>query len=337
MMKASINNTAYDFEKGETILDFVRRIEATNNAIPTMCQDDRLENFGSCRVCSVEVAREKDGPTKIMASCHTSVSEGLFIYHNTEKIQRLQKNIVELVLSDYPADKIFPAKNKKATPFQETIAQIGIPNVRYPAGENHLAIELDRSHPYIKSDLTQCINCFRCVRACEEIQGEFILGMSGRGFATNIIKGFDTTFNESACVSCGACVQTCPTEALTDKYETKTLIPDKTVRTTCSYCGVGCQLDVSVINGEIRGIQAPETAEVNEGHTCLKGRFAFQFYNHPDRLKEPMIKKNGKFEEVSWDEAYDFTAKKLIAIKLNMVLTLLVEFLHQEPLMKRII
>ena len=314
-MKAFINNIAYDFITGETILDFVRRIENNKNAIPTMCQDDRLENFGSCRVCSVEVALQKDGPTKTMASCHTPVTKDLYIYHNTEKIKRLRKNIVELVLSDYPPDKVFPAEDKKATPFQETIAQIGIPNVRYPEGENHLELEPDRSHPYIKSDLSQCINCFRCVRACEEIQGEMILGMSGRGFATNIIKGFDETFDESACVSCGACVQTCPTEALTDKFETKTLIADKTVRTTCTYCGVGCQLDVSVIDGKIRGIQAPETAEVNEGHTCLKGRFAFQFYDHPDRLREPMIKKNGKFEEVSWDEAYDFIANKLIDIK----------------------
>ncbi len=314
-MEAYINNIAHEYKQGETILEFVRRIEVNENSIPTMCQDNRLENFGSCRVCSVEVARIENGPTKTMASCHTPISEGLYVYHNTEKIKRLRKNIVELVLTDYPADKVLPANNKKATPFQETIAQIGIPNVRYPKGKNHLDIETDRAHPYIKSDLSQCINCYRCVRVCEEIQGEMILGMTGRGFATNIIKGFDTTFDESACVSCGACVQTCPTEALTDKFETKTLIADKTVRTTCTYCGVGCQLDVSVIDGKIRGIQAPETAEVNEGHTCLKGRFAFQFYDHPDRLREPMIKKKGEFEIVSWDEAYDFITTRMIDIK----------------------
>ena len=316
-MTAYINNLAYDYHQGETILDFVRRIEKNRNAIPTMCQDNRLENFGSCRVCSVELALEKDGITKTVASCHTPVSEGAYIYHNTKKIQRLRKNIVELVLTDYPEDKIYPSEEKKATPFQETIAQIGIPTIRYPKGSNHLAIENDRAHPYIKSDLSQCINCYRCVRACEEIQGDMILGMSGRGFATNIIKGFDSSFNESACVSCGACVQTCPTEALTDKFESKTLIADKLVRTTCTYCGVGCQLDVAVIDGEIKGIQAPEMAEVNEGHTCLKGRFAFKFYDHPDRLREPLLKRNGKFEVVSWEEAYNFIANKLIEIKNN--------------------
>ena len=313
-MKAFIDNIEYPIKQGETILEFVRRIE-NHDAIPTMCQDDRLENFGSCRVCSVEVAREKNGSTKTLASCHTPIFDGAYIYPNTARIKRLRKNIVELVLTDYPTDKVFPEIGKNATEFQKTIAQIGIPNVRYPQGGNHLNLKKDSSHPYIKSDLTQCINCYRCIRACEEIQGELILNMSGRGFATNIIKGFDTNFNLSACVSCGACVQTCPTEALSDKFETKTLIPDEVIRTTCTYCGVGCQLEVSKINGEIKGIQAPVMAEVNHGHTCLKGRFAFQFYNHPDRLKDPLIKRNGEFEVVSWEEAYAFITSKLLTIK----------------------
>ena len=313
-MNVFLNDIAHVAIENESILDFVRRIES-HNTIPTMCQDDRLDNFGSCRVCSVEVAREKGGLTKTMASCHTPVFEGAYIYHQTKKIKRLRKNILELVLTDYPTDKVFPEKGRKATEFQKTIAEIGIPNVRYPKGKNSMDLGKDNSHPYIKSDLAQCINCYRCVRACEEIQGEMVLGMSGRGFATQIIKGFDTNFDLSACVSCGACVQTCPTEALSDKFSTKTLIPDETIRTTCTYCGVGCQLDVSVIDGKIRGIQSPETAEVNQGHTCLKGRFAFQFYNHPDRLREPLIKKNGEFEVVTWEEAYDFMAEKLLKVR----------------------
>ena len=316
-MKAYINNKAYETQKGETILEFVRRIK-NRDSIPTLCQDDRLENFGSCRVCSVEVARDQDGPTKVVASCHTPVFENAYIYTDTDKIKRLRKNIVELVLTDYPSDKVFPETGRKATEFQRTIQQIGIPNVRYPDGARSVSDGKDDSHPYIKADLDQCINCFRCVRACEEIQGEMVLGMSGRGFATHIIKGFDTTFDLSKCVSCGACVQTCPTEALTDKFNSKTLIADKTVRTTCTYCGVGCQLDVSVIDGTIKGIQAPEDAEVNAGHTCLKGRFAFQFYNHPDRLTHPLIKRNGVFETASWDEAYQYITDKLLKIKNEM-------------------
>ena len=313
-MKAYIDNEAYEIKKGETMLEFVRRVKG-HDTIPTMCQADNLENFGSCRVCSVDVALQKDGKAKSMASCHSPVAEGQYIYPNSERIIKLRKNITELILTDYPKDKIVPAEGKKATEFQETIAKIGVPEVRYPEGETHSYLEPDTEHPYIKSDLSQCINCYRCVRACEEIQGEMILGMSGRGFANHIIKGFDTTFDLSACVSCGACVQTCPTEALTDKYETKTIIADKVVRTTCTYCGVGCQLDISVVDGEIKGIQAPIDAEVNAGHTCIKGRYAFEFYNHPDRVKEPMIRKNGKLEEVTWDEAYNYIATKLNGIK----------------------
>lgn len=314
IMKAYINNEAHEIKKGETILEFVRRING-RDSIPTMCQADNLENFGSCRVCSVDLALQKNGPAKAVASCHTPVADGQYIYPDSERILKLRKNITELVLTDYPADKIKAPEGKKATEFQKTIEQIGVFEVRYPEGENHLYLEPDTAHPYIKSDLSQCINCYRCVRACEEIQGEMILGMSGRGFANSIIKGFDTTFDLSACVSCGACVQTCPTEALTDKYETKTIAADKVVRTTCTYCGVGCQLDVSVVDGSIKGVQAPVDAEVNFGHTCVKGRFAFEFYNHPDRIKEPMIRKNGKLEEVSWDEAYDYIADKLVSVK----------------------
>lgn len=313
-MKAYINNEAFEIKPGETVLEFVRRFKG-RDSIPTMCQADNLENFGSCRVCSVDIAIEKDGKTKAMASCHTPVHEGYYIYPDTDRIKRLRKNITELVLTDYPSDKVFPSKDKAPTEFQKTIAQIGVPDVRYPEGANSLDFEKDDSHPYIKADLSQCINCYRCVRACEEIQGEMVLGMSGRGFANHIIKGFDTSFDLSACVSCGACVQTCPTEALSDKFQSKTIKADKTVRTTCTYCGVGCQLDVSVKDGSVKGIQAPIDAEVNLGHTCLKGRYAFKFYDHPERLKEPMIKENGVFKTVSWDEAYDFIAKRLTEIK----------------------
>ena len=212
-MKVYLNDIAYQANSHETILDFVRRVE-NHEAIPTMCQDDRLDNFGSCRVCSVEVAREKGGFTKTVASCHTPVFEGAYIYHQTEKIKRLRKNILELVLTDYPSDKVFPEKGRKPLNFKKPLLKLVYQMFAIQKERTKLGLGKDNSHPYIKSDLAQCINCYRCVRACEEIQGEMVLGMSGRGFATQIIKGFDTNFDLSACVSCGACVQTCPTEAL---------------------------------------------------------------------------------------------------------------------------
>lgn len=311
---AYINNIQHEFKNGETILEFVRR-NYGKDSIPTMCQADNLENFGSCRVCSVDVALEKDGKSKVMASCHTPVNNGFYIYTDSARIKKLRKNIVELLLTDYPEDKVLANKDELPTEFQHTISTIGLPNVRYPKGLNHLGQTVDLSHPYIHSDLSECIKCYRCIRACDEIQSEQVLGMNGRGFNSSIIKGFDENFKDSPCVSCGACVQTCPTNALFDKFRSKTVKPDKEVRTICTYCGVGCNLDVKVVNGEVKGIQAPIDAEVNRGHTCLKGRYAFQFYNHPERLNSPLVRKDGKLVEVSWDEAYDTIAKRFNEIK----------------------
>ena len=167
------------------------------------------------------------------------------------------------------------------------------------------------------SDLSKCINCYRCVRACDEVQGEFVLSMAGRGFDSHIIKGSDLSFMDSDCVSCGACAQTCPTAAINDVFNSKSNRQAEKTRTICTYCGVGCNLEVSYTEDDIHSIQAPWDAEVNQGHTCLKGRFAFKFYNHPDRLRTPLIKKDGVFAEASWDEAYDLITQKLNAYKEN--------------------
>jgi formate dehydrogenase major subunit len=311
---AYINNTPYEIVGAETILDFVRR-NLGKEIIPTLCQADNLENYGSCRICSVEVALKKNGPARVMASCHSPVVEGQYIYPSTERIKKLRKNIIELVLTDYPADKIHPLPGALPTEFQMVLSAIGIPEIRYPAGRNLAKTTPDRTHPYIWADMAECINCYRCVRACDELQSEHVLGIMGRGAESRIIKGFDESFIDSQCVSCGACVQTCPTNAITDRYGTKSIKADKIVRTICTYCGVGCNLEVKVKDGAIVGIQSPVDAEVNRGHTCLKGRFAFEFYNHPDRLKSPLVRKDGKLEKVSWDEAYRYTALRFKEIK----------------------
>ncbi len=313
MKKAYIDNQAYEIVEGETMLSFIKRYKE-ENLVPTLCDAPNLDPFGSCRVCSVEVALEEGGKAKTMASCHTPVSAGQYIYTSSESVKKLRKNIIELVLTDHPLDCLTCEVNGNCE-LQTVAAQVGIREVRYPEGENHLYRLKDLSHPYMTSDLSKCINCYRCVRACDEVQGQFVLSMAGRGFDSHIIKGIDQTFFDSDCVSCGACSQACPTSAISDVFQSKSIAPTETTRTICTYCGVGCNLDVATSNGEIVSITAPYDAEVNQGHTCIKGRYAFKFYNHPDRLDSPMIKRNGEFEKVSWDEAYNYIANKLQSYK----------------------
>ncbi len=313
MKFAYINNEPFEINEGETMLSFIRRFK-DKDLVPTLCDAPNLDPFGSCRVCSVEVALEENGKPKTVASCHTPAAEGQYIYTSTEAIQDLRKNIIELVLTDHPLDCLTCEVNGNCE-LQTVAAQVGIREVRYPEGENHLHKEKDLSHPYMTSDMSKCINCYRCVRACDEVQGEFVLSMSGRGFDSTIIKGLDQSFMESDCVSCGACSQACPTSAISDIFQSKAVQTGDTTRTICTYCGVGCNLEISTNNGEILSITAPYDAEVNQGHTCIKGRYAFKFYNHQDRLDSPMIKRNGSFEKVSWDEVYEYIASKLNSYK----------------------
>jgi len=310
---AFINGQPFEMKSGETILSFVRRFKS-KDFIPTLCDAPNLEPFGSCRICSVEVGMSEDGPTRTQASCHTPVMPGSYIYTDTEKIKKLRKNIIELVLTDHPLDCLTCEVNNNCE-LQTVAARVGIRDVRYPEGKNHLARQKDLSHPYMTMDLSKCINCYRCVRACDEVQGELVLSMSNRGFDSKIVKGNDVTFFESDCVSCGACAQACPTSAISDVFESKSVGADKKVRTVCTYCGVGCNLEVSVVNEKVKSIRAPYDAEVNQGHTCLKGRFAFSFYNHPDRIKTPLIRKEGVLTPVTWEEAYTFIADRLVNIK----------------------
>lgn len=313
MKTAYINNQPFPIQEGDTILKLVRR-HFGNDFVPTLCDAPNLDPFGACRVCSVDVALTKDGPAKAQASCHTPVMAGSFIYTDSDRIKRLRRNIVELVLTDHPLDCLTCEVNNNCE-LQSVAARVGIRDVRYPAGKNHLDRKKDLSHPYMTSDLSKCINCARCVRACDEVQGEFVLSMAGRGFDSHIIKSFNDSFFNSDCVSCGACAQACPTSAISDVFESKSVAADKKVRTICTYCGVGCNLEVAVANDKVKSIQAPYDAEVNQGHTCLKGRFAFSFYNHPDRLRTPLIRKNGVLEPASWDEAYDYISNELTRIK----------------------
>jgi len=315
---AHINNIPFNIEEGETILDFARR--TGHHTIPTLCDAPNLAPFGSCRLCSVDVAAEEGGACRTVAACHTPIREGQYVYTHSANVQRLRRNIIELVLSDHPMDCLTCEVNGNCE-LQTVAAQVGIREIRYPRGEDHpdeegLHNRKDTSHPYLRSDLAKCIHCYRCVRACDEVQGQFVLTMAGRGFHSYIAKGTDQSFAESDCVSCGACAQVCPTAAISDVFQSKSIRAEKTIRTICTYCGVGCNLEVSVSDNRIISIRAPFDAEVNRGHTCLKGRYAFEFLDHPDRLRAPLIKgDNGEFLEVTWDAAYDRIVSEFHRIK----------------------
>jgi len=307
-----IDNVEFPIDDSTSILEFSNRALG-DKIIPTLCDDDNLRPYGACRVCSVEVQYNEDGPKRTVASCHTPVSPGMKIYTNSDSVKTLRRNIVELVLSDHPPECLTCEVNGNCE-LQDVAASVGVRQIRYAKGANHLDREKDLSHTYMRMDLSKCINCSRCVRACDEVQGQFTLTMTGRGFESRITTDNDMLFGDSSCVSCGACAQTCPTSAISDVFQSKSVEADKKVRTICSYCGVGCNLEVAVKNDEVLSIRAPQDA-INAGHTCLKGRYAFKFYNHEDRLTSPLIRENGELVPCSWDEAFDFIKDKLESIK----------------------
>ncbi len=307
-----IDNVEFPIDDSTSILEFSNRALG-DKIIPTLCDDDNLRPYGACRVCSVEVQYNEDGPMRTVASCHTPVSPGMKIYTNSDSVKTLRRNIVELVLSDHPPECLTCEVNGNCE-LQDVAASVGVRQIRYAKGANHLDREKDLSHAYMRMDLSKCINCSRCVRACDEVQGQFTLTMTGRGFESRITTDNDMLFGDSSCVSCGACAQTCPTSAISDVFQSKSVEADKKVRTICSYCGVGCNLEVAVKNDEVLSIRAPQDA-INAGHTCLKGRYAFKFYNHEDRLTSPLIRENGELVPCSWDEAFDFIKDKLESIK----------------------
>ncbi len=311
---AYIDGKPYEIGPNHTsILKFVKSYLGEKK-VPTLCDDPNLAPYGACRVCSVEVALEKDGPTKVVASCHTPIGENQHVFTNNETLEGLRKNIVELVISDHPMN-CSTCEVDQNCELQTVANDLGIKEHRYNNPKQHKGIPKDTSHAYMRMNLDNCINCGRCVRACDEIQGSFVLTMSGRGFESRITTDNDMMFGDSSCVSCGACAHTCPTDAISDVFQSKSAKVDKKVRTTCSYCGVGCNLEASIKDGKVVAIDTPKETEVNAGHTCIKGRYAFGFYDHPDRLRSPLIKRSGKFEKATWDEAYEYIKNKLEKIK----------------------
>lgn len=283
-------------------------------SIPKLCATDSVEPFGSCRLCLVEI----DGRRGTPASCTTPVADGMVVKTQTPRLEALRKGVMELYISDHPLDCLTCSANGDCE-LQDMAGDVGLREVRYGyAGENHLGQEKDVSNPYFAFDPSKCIVCSRCVRACEEVQGTFALTIEGRGFDSKVSAGtgFDD-FLSSECVSCGACVQACPTATLQEKSVIDHGVPNRTVLTTCAYCGVGCSFKAELKGEEVVRMVPYKDGGANEGHSCVKGRFAFGYATHKDRITTPMVRDTiqDPWRPVSWDEAIGFAADRFKAIQ----------------------
>lgn len=311
------NTTIVTLEiNGETVrapagTSIMRAAAEAGIPIPKLCATDSLEAFGSCRMCLVQI----DGKPGLVSSCTQPVQQDLRVVTQNDEIARLRRGVMELYISDHPLDCLTCAANGDCE-LQDVAGQVGLRDVRYADGSNHDNDRIDTSNPYFTYDPSKCIVCSRCVRACEEVQGTFALTIDGRGFASRVATGAEDFF-ASECVSCGACVQACPTATLMEKSVIDHGVPDRSIVTTCAYCGVGCSFKAEMKGDQVVRMMPWKDGKANHGHSCVKGRFAWGYANHQDRITEPMIR-NGitdQWQIVSWDEAIQFAANRLTRIQ----------------------
>ncbi|MFC3532793.1 formate dehydrogenase subunit alpha [Vogesella facilis] len=286
----------------------MRAAAEAGTMVPKLCATDSLEPFGSCRLCLVEI----DGRRGFPASCTTPAEAGMVVRTQSDKLQSLRKGVMELYISDHPLDCLTCAANGDCE-LQDMAGVTGLREVRYGlAGANHLDSKKDESNPYFSYDPAKCIVCNRCVRACEETQGTFALTISGRGFESRVSPGQSEAFMESECVSCGACVDACPTATLQEKSVIQFGQPEHSKITTCAYCGVGCGFKAEMKGNQVVRMTPWKDGKANEGHACVKGRFAWGYATHPDRITKPMIRSKitDPWREVSWEEAIGYAASE---------------------------
>ncbi len=281
--------------------------------IPKLCATDSIDPFGSCRLCVVQI----EGGRGMPASCTTPVAEGMKVVTQNDRLAQVRRGVMELYISDHPLDCLTCSANGDCE-LQDMAGAVGLREVRYnPMGENHLKAEKDASNPYFTFDPSKCIVCSRCVRACEETQGTFALTIDGRGFDSKVSPGQNEPFMSSECVSCGACVQACPTATLMETSVIDQGTPEHAVITTCAYCGVGCSFRAEMKGDKVVRMVPDKNGGANHGHSCVKGRFAFGYATHKDRITKPMIRKSIKdhWQEVSWEEAITYAASELKRIQ----------------------
>ena len=309
----TIDGQAVSVPKGTSLM---RAAVDAGVRVPKLCATDSLEPFGSCRLCLVEVEGRRGYP----ASCTTPAEAGMVVRTQTPKLQQLRKGVMELYISDHPLDCLTCSANGNCE-LQDMAGVTGLRNVRYgvgaAAGAHHMESKKDESNPYFTYDASKCIVCNRCVRACEETQGTFALTISGRGFGSRVSPGQDQPFMESECVSCGACVEACPTATLQEKSVIELGQGEHSLITTCAYCGVGCGFKAEMKGNTVVRMVPWKDGKANEGHSCVKGRFAWGYATHTDRVTKPMIRASihEPWQEVSWEVAINHAASEFKRIQ----------------------
>jgi len=299
----------------------MRAAQEAGVSVPKLCATDSVEAFGSCRLCLVEI----DGRAGTPASCTTPVAPGINVHTQTAALKQLRRGVMELYASDHPVPDLTSPANGDSE-LQTMAARVGLREIRYKTVADHVRQygsegaqnpdwrPIDDSNPYFSYDASKCIVCSLCVRACEEVQGTFALTIEGRGFDSRVSAGMaDDNFLSSDCVSCGACVQVCPTGSLQEKSVIEIGLPERSVITTCAYCGVGCNFKAEMRGDELVRMIPYKHGPANRGHSCVKGRFAYGYATHKDRVLKPLIREaiNDPWKEVSWDEAMDFAATRM--------------------------
>ncbi len=292
---------------GSTVLEAAQEVGID---IPTLCYHPALPPEGACRVCLVEIERQRT----LQPACTFPATEGMVVHTCSEKVVEARKFVLELLLSDHPLDCMTCEMNGNCE-LQDLAYEYGIKETRFP-GEQHTYL-VDDPNPFIERDYNKCILCRRCVRACSYMNGVEAIGVMHRGFQAKIGTAFDGYLEDSPCEFCGMCVAVCPTGALTPKQRKGKgrEWEFKKVTTLCSYCGVGCQIDLNIKDGRIIQATSHWDGPANHGWTCVKGRFGWDYVHHPDRLTKPLIKKDGAFVEATWDEALDLVASKFREVK----------------------
>lgn len=304
----TLDGVEVPFKDGETIYEITRR---SQKDVPTLCYDPRLDPFGGCRMCVVEV----EGVRNPVASCTTKATPGMVVRSHTEQLEKHRKTLLEMVVSENRQVEVDPLSGYASQELGELVERYEAKTGRF-VGKQSGKSKTDDPNPFILRDYDQCISCYRCVRVCAEQEGDYAISIANRGFSTQITTEFDSVLKDSACTFCGQCVQTCPTGALSDKKALRSKDDPKPVqktRTICTYCGVGCAVDLLTKGEKIVGVQPAMDGPANEGALCIKGQFAYDFIQHDDRLKTPLVRNEaGQLVPASWDEALDRAAKGFI-------------------------